>query len=515
MLARLSRKVLACVLAATGPAWASDGEGPLGGPRPLRLRGVVVDERGSPLAGAEVRLDADTPTERVAATGADGGFILEEPASRTLQGRSLLAVAEGGRRLGVFRYDAAASRAACEVPTRIVARPARSIVAIVSDAEGRPVAGAEVQAVGERRAYPRAATDADGRATAFAPAEAPVEWLVARKLGVGFDFLPAAAADGPPDPAPVALTLGPPRVIRLRAVDEQGRPAAGVAFTAWFFQRDENRTGLGFNGRIMSATTDAEGLAAFDWLPAGVAHPITLFPIDPRFAVRRTVVEGEPDESATVRLARLTPIRGRVTLPDGSPARDVRVTAQGRGFGEDLGVGLARTADDGTYALDAAPDEMYAVSVDDADWAAATRRGVLVEAGAPVDGVDFRLARGTLLRGVVRERPGGPLAAGAGVRLYETTVAPPDEVLIGREGVFRTSYAPADARGRYMFRVGPGTYVLEGPGGSTAPVAVTDQAEVVRDFPVVGPPPEPEGGPFRKSALPFSKSRTRRPLLDQ
>jgi len=470
MLAALRRIAPGALVIALVARGAAEEPGP--GPRPLHISGTVVDESGSPVAGAEVRIDAYTPAENRAVTDADGRFTLVEPASQMASGRSLVAAADGGRRIGVHPFDlAATSRRRTEAPVRIVVRPARPFPVRVRDAEGRAVADAEVEAVGVLHAFSHATTDDDGRAVVHAPADARVEWLVARKVHVGFDFVPVGG-DGPPAPDGSALTLGPPRTIRLRALDDAGNPAPGVTFVAWYFQVRDGFSNMGFNGRIHAATTDGDGIAAFDWLPR-VDHPITFFPSGEGVALRRTVVEGTPEAAVDVRLSRPSPVRGRVALPDGSPAKDVRVLAQGRGYGEDLGVGMARTADDGTYTLRLAPDEMYAVYVDDDDLAAPTRRGVLVEAGKPVDGVDFRLERGTLLHGQVDRAPG------AVIYVYETTPEPPDEVAIGREGVFRVALVPVDARGRYALRVGPGTYVLDAMDGRTARVVVTDQQDVV------------------------------------
>ena len=73
-------------------------------PKEAQVHGVVVDEAGRPVEGAEVRADAFTECEARGITGADGSFTITVP-GRQVDGTSLLARSAGGRRLGVFQYD--------------------------------------------------------------------------------------------------------------------------------------------------------------------------------------------------------------------------------------------------------------------------------------------------------------------------------------------------------------------------------------------------------------------------
>ena len=65
------------------------------------------------------------------------------------------------------------------------------------------------------------------------------------------------------------------------------------------------------------------------------------------------------------------------------------------------GPGRARTAADGSYTIDVAPGRPYMVYVSDDEWAARSQDVVDVLEGKPRTGVDFRLERGSVIRGRV------------------------------------------------------------------------------------------------------------------
>lgn len=128
------------------------------GPRePLQARGVVVDESGSPVAGAEVRIDAFRPGETRGVTDQTGAFTIPAPAEK-LYGRLVLVNAGDGGKLGLFNYEYDLTRAAAEAPVRIVVRPSREIVVHAVDVNKAPIEGAVVEVVGDHYAVAHAAT---------------------------------------------------------------------------------------------------------------------------------------------------------------------------------------------------------------------------------------------------------------------------------------------------------------------------------------------------------------------
>ena len=112
-----------------------------------------------------------------------------------------------------------------------------------------------------------------------------------------------------------------------------------------------------------------------------------------------------------------------------------------------------------------------------------------------MDAVDFKLTRGTMIRGTVTVGPGNQPLPNQYIRLDERGgPAPKDLREMGdrwsRE-VRRQFGATTDFAGHYSVRVGPGTYTLMGPPRTKdEKITVKDQAELVRDFGM----PRPEKG---------------------
>ena len=170
-----------------------------------------------------------------------------------------------------------------------------------------------------------------------------------------------------------------------------------------------------------------------------------------------------------------------------SPLQGIEVHAFGSGQGSDNGQGQVQTDQDGLFEMNVSPGEAYAVYVDDKDWAAPSRLDVVVRAGKPAEAVDFKLTRGTMIRGTVTVGPGNQPSPGEYIRLDETGGPAPED--LREEGerwsreIRRQFGATTDSAGHYSVRVGPGTYTLMGPPRTKdEKITVTDQAELVRDF---------------------------------
>ena len=471
-------------------------------PKTIEARGVVVDEAGRPVAGAEVRLVEYDDRETRCATAADGSFAI--PILRDqLDGRTLLARSAEGDRLGLFLYGDGLPRVA--PPARIVLKPAREVVVRVVDASKSPVAGAAVEAAGNYVALAHATTGADGSARLLVPADSRVDHLVALKAGRGLDYAEygeigedGQSRGGVPAgelPATVELTLEGGRTALIRAVDREGKPLAGVGFAPWLLHKEGRRSSLNYTTRIFTSTTGANGIAIFDWLPPW-KRSLDFWPWGEGFAHRRVGVDESETRVITAKLARTQAIRGRVINADGTPALGIRIRALGTGDGRDHGQSRARSASDGTFEMLANSGEAYAIYVDEKDWAAPTRFGVVVHEARPAEGVDFTIGKGTILRGTVTVDPGNRPAPEQYVLLGENGGSAPKELL--EEGnttlpeVTRRLMATTDAQGRYAIRIGPGTYTVSGPmrAGSDK-ITVGDEAEIIRDFRM----PRPEKGP--------------------
>ena len=488
-------------------------------PGPVVARGVVVDEAGRPVPGAEVLFAAFNDREARGVSGPDGSFAVTIRNDR-LEGRSLLARSADGQRLALFLYQFTLTPEQAGAPVRMTLRPGRAVSARVVDAGKSPVEGAKVVAIGGFQVLAEGATGPDGLARLTLPdgPDVKVEWLIALKSGRGLDYAEFGKIDErgnsqggvkPSEvPATVALTLDGARTAKIRAVDEEGNPLAGVRFGPWLIQKEGRRGQLNLGAyRAFGASTGADGVATFDYLPP-TKRLLQFWPQAEGFALRRVIVEEDATDPVTTTLTRTETIRGRVTFPDGSPAPGIMIRAIGTGVGQssiDQGQGSARTAADGSYEIVANPGEGYAVSVvaDDGsapgadDWTAPARLDVHVRRGEPAVGVDLRLTRGTLIRGTVTVGPGDRPGADQGILLDQVGGQGPVERWENGEmhskQIRRELMASTDAQGRYAIRVGPGTYTLHGPPRTTSQTLVVgDEPEIIRDFRM----PRPEKGPI-------------------
>ena len=295
-------------------------------------------------------------------------------------------------------------------------------------------------------------------------------------------------------PAAVSLTIGFPRTARVKAVDRGGKPLAGVAFAPWLLRKEGRRSFLNISSRIKEVATGLDGIATFDWLPDD-NDDVTLWPVSSGYAHRRVQMKLSEAATATVVMTRTELIRGRVLSPDGRPASGITIRAFGTGQGMDNGQGRARTGEDGTYEMSVNPGEVYAVYVDDQDWAARSRLDVVVREGKPVEGVDFNLSHGTVIRGMVTVGAGNRPQSNQFIRLNESGDLAPEELREPGDQTWRQVRrqfgAMSDSKGQYSIRIGPGTYTLMGPPRTNEEkITITDQTELVRNFSM----PRPEKG---------------------
>ncbi|MDG3007622.1 sigma-70 family RNA polymerase sigma factor [Paludisphaera mucosa] len=483
---------------------ADDGPEPARKPDEPQIRGVVLDEDGRPVAGAEVLLNAFTDDEVRATSGPDGSYTLK-PGGLKVDGRSILARSADGRSLAIFRYGSNLTRAQVEAPARIMVRPGRDVLVRVADPRGAPVVDAVVEVVGEFHAVAHATTGPDGRASLVIPPDGRVHSVVAQKAATGFDYADftetLATDDGDgvwPDavPASITLTLGDPRTVAVKAVDEKGEPAAGVGLHVWYLKKADRKGSVNYWSRIHLATTGVDGVATFDWLPRS-AEPLVFWPRpNEGFARRRVVVEPEQSE-AVMRLERLATVQGRVVLPDGSPAKDVMVVASGTGRLPDRGSGRTRTTDDGRFEMKVAPGEDYAVWIVDPAWTAPTRFDVVVGPGRTTEAVDFQLAKGTMLKGRATLRADRRPAIGEHVTAQEVSAKTLAKAIATDDASYRPTphlvSAKVDAQGRYEMRLGPGTYLMFGS-NSGGPLVVGDEPELHRDVQIDRPDRGPLAG---------------------
>ena len=375
-----------------------------------RLEGMVVDEAGKPIAGAVVETlgSRSVPVTRSAA---DGSFrlMLESGSARA---RSVMAMTDKGMSQGIgATEDTDLSRVA---KVRIVMKPARTMNVRVTDAANKPVAGATVGIMDSLlQILVQCPTDSSGVSKLHFPADAEVHQVIGLKPDVGFDYFenyrswPGSVIDAPP--SQVTLMLDGARSISVRTVDSESEPVAGIDLIPWTIKKKGRLTAcnlcLATDLKYVTARTKDDGLAAFDWLPTRLMERITFLNRSREYSLSHQP-HSKPSASTqtlTTQVIRNVWIRGKVTLPDGKPAAGVLVKVEGRGESESISYASfgVRTGADGNYKELSEPNMSYMIAVFDGEWAAPSRTGIVVRADEPRKDVDFRLDRGSVLRGKV------------------------------------------------------------------------------------------------------------------
>jgi beta-lactamase regulating signal transducer with metallopeptidase domain len=446
------------------------------------IEGVVVDEAGKPVAGAvvDVLRQTSAPGPSPIRTASDGSFrLVLDTASARYQ--VVTASADDGTRQGIYEFQDTVLPGAAQA--RIVVKPSRKMTVRVTDAAKKPVEGAAVGVLDYSTLLAHAETDAHGTVSLRLPSDARVYQVVALKPQVGFDYFenyrswPGGIIGEPP--AQVALTLDGARTISVRAVDSAEKPLPGVELEPWTVKKKGKLSYVNIGGsgamKYVSARTDHDGLAAFDWIPTDMQDGVTILYRGKEYSLPNPPRQNPtpPYETLTAKLFHNTPINGKVTLPDGKPAAGVLLQVEGRGNTSHYFRNVVRTKADGSYSLSVYPDQSYIIAVTDETWAAPSKTGIVVKENEPRTGLDFRLGKGTILRGKVTVGPDDKPGAKQNITLIE----------LGSDPESLVRWAETGADGRYSIRVGPGRYQITGPthrGGEE--VTVKGEEKIDKDF---------------------------------
>jgi len=416
------------------------------------LAGVVVDEAGTPVEGATVELSIPTMAETYRSvyfslakprTDGQGRWRVEEaPADRaSLSGR----VVHPDYRPASMEFGAEGAE------SRTVLTRGAAVAGRVKGPEGRPVAGARILLLKEvyDSHLPEATTDAEGAFTLKNAAAGPSAVLVTAP-----GFAPGlrdvrVEADGPTPTVEVALEPG--SKLRLKVVDRDGKPVAGVGFgvETW---RGRQSFSLG-RGR-----TDAEGLATWADAPR---DEVRMSFYREGWMSSRDVPMRASDEVREVVLSPELEVSGAVTdAKTGEPVPKFRVVRGLYFSGKDEASwmrGEASAAEDGRYRERfTEPYDGWAVRIEAPGYKPADSRRFRSDEGRATQ--DFALEPEAGLAGTVL-RPDGAPAAGAEVALATSGV-----FVALESGKFGRAYnaplATADAEGRFWFPTPEGPYRL-------------------------------------------------------
>lgn len=371
------------------------------------VSGKAIDASGSPVAGAEVVLEAgggapgDDPAfhalPRTAVTGPDGVFRFDEASA-------------AGNRITVYRSGlapASASGVRAGTARPLALSAGFPVAGVVRDATKRPVADALVRLESVRAATRWVLTDASGAFSIPNAAEGRGA-LVVDAGDAGFATRPDVKlplAEG----RSLAVTLAVPASLAGRVVeDKSGRPVPRAKLLV---------KGNAFARLVRTAPDGTYALK-------GVPPETYRLTVDEARHVPwvQAALKLAPGESRRLDIA-LTPgatLTGKVVDEAGAPVASARGSLA-RG-GESAFAGIRRmlragaeapafrTRPDGTFtATRLAPGDNQRLSVSHADFERATLAGLSLPAGGTKAGVTVVLKRGATISGVVKDGNGQPI----------------------------------------------------------------------------------------------------------
>ncbi|MFK8001513.1 MAG: carboxypeptidase regulatory-like domain-containing protein [Polyangiales bacterium] len=427
------------------------------------VEGIVVNAEGAPIAGAEVLVvDGGLALAPIrVTTGADGRFHIE-PLLPVAYERSYLAQATG-----YLPGQTGAAGSSDEL--RIVLEPGATLRGRVVDERGRPVAGALVQWLMNRRPSPAAPGNDLGVTTGPVP---PIPFADSPPVAVGFgdstsdengefviagvqagageilashgDFAPSAreATDLLPGTTieGITLILREGGVLEGRLVDARGFP---VRFVPVEVMSDEV-------GTPASRVSAEDGSFSFRGLLGTVT--ISARPYDAP-AVSQTVFiqAGDRREIQLVLEEALSELSGRVLDERGFPVGGTELVVESAAVGTSF-QRIAVSAEDGTFSFIALPAPPYTLRLDHPDYALSETH-VSADHRSQTE-LALTLRPGSDVVGVVNDEWSGGPVVGAQVSLTREL----DTAQDNGDGEY---LATTDASGRYRIgRVLAGSYLL-------------------------------------------------------
>ena len=476
--------------AADGVATTVSGQKTKAGDQPglMTIEGTVVDESGSAVPKTRVRLYTHALKGSVPTSLADaqGRFRFSVDLATT---RYLTFVADSlidGKKAYTSIHEE--GTLGLPTPLKLVLKPPRILIVEVRDLEGEPAADAYVEASTSVTSLANGHSEHDGSLRLTLPVDAKVDSVFALKSGLGLDYWTGYLQPGgviQDLPEKLVLTLNGARRVRVQAIDSSARPVSGVMIRPWTIQKPGksfyvNLSG-GFMSRAVESITDTKGIATIDWIPVEFMNRINFLIGSKDFHLPQSPIatsDMNDDVELTMTLQATTKISGAVLAEDGKPAAGILLQAEGRGQSNHYFRNLTRTDAEGHFEFNAYPDQAYLVAILNENWSAPSLLIPKIEEGESVSGVELRLSKGTVIRGVVTGE-GGKSRTNVTVTLIQTAQTPGDAPI----NVNLVRWARTDSEGRYHFRVGPGTFDLMDPDYiQTIQLKIESEPEVIQDL---------------------------------
>jgi hypothetical protein len=282
--------------------------------------------------------------------------------------------------------------------------------------------------------------------------------------------------------------------------DAQGDPIEESYAYVWLLQKDakQEQLNLSYFYDCFLENSDHTGEVAFNWFPTWQTEATTVWPTAEGFVRSRGVYDPSIHNGKLhLQLDRLIPLRGTVTLSDGTPAVGVSVAAAGAGYAFDNFRGAAKTDDMGQYEIMAAPNQIYMLYIEDQKWSAPVQSGFAVLPGKEVEDHDFVLRPATRLFGqVLNEANGQPLEGkliyltlhGIDLNAMGKDILPNPESSNRWVSPMRQLNAQSKKDGSFEFFIGPGDYNLFIQGFDAVRFSIDDELEKHVDLRILEQP---------------------------
>jgi len=387
----------------------------------IELKGIVVDDNGKPVAGADVLIEDDyLNPARWQRSDENGRFSLSVPANPDYW-MTVYAVSPEKERLAETRPQL--KEGVPEIPDiLLVLKNARIITGTVADEAGNPVEGAIVGGTWDTP-YPHVAkSDQDGRFRFAYPDDGhrQLQQVFAIHKELGMDYLDTEEqghrANTPPEKikdGPFSLKLAKWETFKYRVVDEHQTPIPGVCVYPAFMGKSDIGDSINIGRltfRLFRQLTDADGIAEVPainverttFAASGHGKVIRMPDGDRRFFGFALSHWEEFDKAAaipTLELPSLGNVKGTVKRADGTPVAWAKVAIHRY---DGCGSGLQRADVNGEFGIPwSKAGELWNIVVESKLGAAPGVFGFDVGDGIEERQLDFVLEKGIRLHGTV------------------------------------------------------------------------------------------------------------------
>lgn len=491
---------------ATKKANLEDAEVGIGIPDapPNRLKGQVVFIDGQPAARSKIQIRGLKMTGiDVSVTTDDQGYfeVVLRCAASVLPNLQVIATSEDGQQSAFHRFAWDDKQRVIE-GFKIELESLRTLAVQVTNVQGAPVESANVVLQAHWPHTLTGVTNAAGIATVSLPGSERIESVTAWKDHEGMDYkfyaLPrdrvadvkAVRPEFPSD-QPEHLVLEGTRPLTLQFANTDGRELEGVSVYPWKLKKSTESHDLNLSLLIdhVLQVTDALGETSFAWFPNWQQAPITLLPEVRGYESTRIRIDPATDKQPfRVALNRLVPLRGQVLNVEGMPASDILIKAAGQGRSFNEFRRTARTDSNGRYEMGLAPNQIYLLTVETGQWAAAPQTGFAVFPDSPLEDRNFQLKSPTRVYGrLLNEQTQEPVPHervsvyqyGKGLHEMPNVELPNPWNENYAVRPFESHYASTNERGEFEFLLGEGEFDIQPPQqGKSQKLSIIDQPEI-------------------------------------